>query len=110
MRMLNREELKARAFRRIDQHRDWVLEIVGQIYREPEIGYREQRTAKLVGEAFDRLGLPHQDGLAITGAKAELRGGGGAGPSISIMGELDALIVPDHRDAHPERQTAHACG
>ena len=108
--MLGRDELKARAFRRIDQHRDWVFDIVGQIYREPEIGFREQRTARTVAEAFDRLGLAHQDGLALTGAKAELRGGAGAGPSVSIMGELDALIVPDHRDAHPERQTAHACG
>lgn len=107
--MLSRADLKARAFRRIDQHRDWVLDVVERIYREPEIGFREERTARTVAAAFDRLGLPHQDGLALTGVKAELHGGA-AGPSVAVMGELDALIVPDHRDAHPERKTAHACG
>lgn len=104
-----RDELKAAALARIDQHRGMILEIVEAIYREPEAGFREERTAATVAAAFDRLGLSYQRGLALTGVKAELRGGG-AGPSVCIMGELDALIVPDHRDAHRERQTAHACG
>jgi amidohydrolase len=104
-----RDELKAAALQRIDQHRDFILGIVDEIYREPETGYHEFRTARTVQRAFDELGLPHQDGIGITGVKAEARGGA-AGPSVCIMGELDALIVPDHLDAHPERHTAHACG
>jgi amidohydrolase len=102
-------ELKAAALARIDQHRDWILGIVEDIYREPETGFREQRTAGVVIDAFRRLGLPFESGLALTGVKARLDGGS-PGPSVCIMGELDGLIVPDHVDAHPERQTAHACG
>ncbi|MGD9889935.1 MAG: amidohydrolase [Dehalococcoidia bacterium] len=107
--MSDRAALKAAACQRIDQHREMILDIVEDIYREPETGFREQRTARVVMDAFDRLGLPYQSGLGLTGVKARLDGGA-PGPSVCIMGELDALIVPDHLDAHPERRTAHACG
>ncbi|HLZ71712.1 MAG TPA: amidohydrolase [Dehalococcoidia bacterium] len=104
------QELKGRACARIDAQREAIVELVQQIYREPEIGFHEQQTAALVQQTFDRLGVPYRKGLALTGVKGELRGGAGAGPAVAIMGELDALIVPDHFDAHPQRQTAHACG
>jgi amidohydrolase len=103
-------ELKAAAQARIDQHRDLLLDIVERIRREPEIGFQERQTARLVEQTFGRLGVPCRSGLAVTGVKGELRGGAGPGPSVCIMGELDALIVPDHAEAHAERRTAHACG
>ena len=103
-------DLKAAALARIDQHRDLILGVVEQIRREPEIGFEERRTARLVAETFERLGVPSRSGLAVTGVKGELAGSAGPGPSVCIMGELDALIVPDHAEAHPERGTAHACG
>ncbi|MGH2598098.1 MAG: amidohydrolase [Dehalococcoidia bacterium] len=107
--MPGRDQLKAAACARIDGHRELILGIVERIYREPETGFRERQTARAVEEAFDRLGIPYQPGLAVTGVKGEVKAGA-AGPSVCIMGELDGLIVPDHVDAHPERQTAHACG
>jgi amidohydrolase len=109
MAMPDRAALKAAACQRIDQHRDFILEIVEDIYREPETGFREQRTARVVADAFERLGVPYESGLALTGVKGRVEAGA-PGPSVCIMGELDALIVPDHVDAHPERRTAHACG
>ena len=105
-----KDDLKARALARIDAHRDMIAELVRRIYAEPEIGYREHQTAAIVQETFDRVGVPYRHGLAVTGVKGDLRGGAGPGPTVAIMGELDALIVPDHIDAHPERKTAHACG
>jgi amidohydrolase len=105
-----KEELKARAMARIDAHKDAIVGLAQAIYADPEIGYREHNTSARVRETFEKLGVPYQQGLAITGLKGELRGGAGPGPAVAIMGELDALIVPDHIDAHPERQTAHACG
>jgi amidohydrolase len=107
---LTRQELKAAALARIDAHRGLIIDLVERIYREPEIGFREHQTAAAVRAVLDQLGVPYQHGLARTGIKGELRGGAGPGPAVAVMGELDALIVPDHIDAHPERQTAHACG
>jgi amidohydrolase len=108
--MTTRDKLKARALARIDAMRDEIVALVQAIYADPEIGYHEHNTAARVRAMFDRLGVPYQHGLARTGVKGELRGGAGPGPTVAIMGELDALIVPDHVDAHPDRQTAHACG
>lgn len=107
---LTRQELKARALARIDAHRVLIVDLVERIYREPETGFNEYQTAAAVRAALDGLGVPYQDGIARTGIKGELRGGAGPGPAVAVMGELDALIVPDHLDAHPERKTAHACG
>ncbi|MHB8577963.1 MAG: amidohydrolase, partial [Dehalococcoidia bacterium] len=84
-----REELKARACARIDAHRDLIVGLAQAIYADPEIGYREHNTSRRVAETFDRIGVPYQSGLAMTGLKGELRGAGG-GPSVAIMGELDA--------------------
>jgi amidohydrolase len=106
---MTRQELKARALARIDAHAEAIVGLAKEIYADPEIGYREHNTAARVRAAFDRFGIPYQSGIALTGIKGELHGGV-PGPSVAIMGELDALIVPDHVDAHPERQTAHACG
>ncbi len=108
--MATRDELKASAMARIDAHRDAIIGLAREIYADPEIGFREHNTSARVAATFDRLGVPYQRGLAVTGLKGELRGGGGPGPTVAILGELDALIVPDHIDAHPERGTAHACG
>jgi amidohydrolase len=107
--MATRDDLKARALARIDAHRDEIVGLAQRIYADPEIGYQEWHTSRLVQETFDRLGVPYQSGIGLTGVKGELRGGG-PGPTVAVLGELDALIVPDHIDAHPERQTAHACG
>lgn len=107
--MTTKEDLKGRALARIDAHRDEIIALAKRIYADPEIGFREGRTSALVQETFARLGVPFAAGLAITGVKGELRGGS-PGPTVAVMGELDALLVPDHIDAHPERGAAHACG
>ena len=39
-----------------------------------------------------------------------MRRGGKPGPTVALMGELDALLVPDHPRANPETGAAHACG
>jgi len=55
------------------------------------------------------MGLPCEQGLAITGVKATLRGGR-PGPTVALIGELDSLIVWDHPYVNPETGAAHACG
>jgi len=47
--------------------------------------------------------------LALTGVKGKLIGGG-KGPTIAIIGELDAILVPDHPNANPATGAVHACG
>ena len=103
------EELKAQLCEAVDRHRDRILALGEQIIRQPELGFKEFRTAKLVGDTFKDLGVPYQDGLAITGVKATLKGGR-PGPTLALLGELDALVVFDHPMANKETGAAHACG
>ncbi len=76
---------------------------------EPELGFKENKTAARVKAVFADLGLAAQDGLALTGVRATLKGGR-PGPTVALMGELDALIVPDHPRCDPHTGAAHACG
>jgi amidohydrolase len=66
-------------------------------------------TAAIVRTEFDLLGLPYRDGLALTGLKAVAQGGR-AGPTVGILGELDAVVVADHPAAAPGTGAAHCCG
>ncbi len=102
-------ELKDRVTEAIFAHRDDIYAIGDAIYADPELGFKEFRTAARVSQYFDTLGLAHRSGLAITGIKAVLDTGR-PGPTVCIMGELDSIIVFDHPDANPETGAAHCCG
>ena len=79
------------------------------VFEHAELGFREHRTAALVADRLRDLGLAPEEGLALTGVKARLRGGK-PGPTVAVLAELDGLPVPDHSHADPETGAAHACG
>jgi amidohydrolase len=107
--MPSREELKRRVADAIDAHSEEIVGVARTILENPEPGFKEFKTSRLVVERFREMGIPSQDGLAITGVKGVLNGGDD-GPTVGIFGELDSLIVPDHPHADKETGAAHACG
>ena len=102
-------ELKARVAQTVDAHAAELEALARQIFAQPELGFKEHRTARVVHEWFDRLGLKHSDGIALTGTRADLVCGG-AGPTIAILGELDSLLCWEHPDRDPSTGAVHACG
>ena len=56
------------------------------------------------------LGLPTKEHLAVTGVKAYLNEEKKDNVSLALIGELDALRIPEHKYANPETQGAHCCG
>ena len=107
--MRSPEELKQALDNAADRHREHILSIGDHILHHPELGFKEYGTAELVAKTFGELGLPYQSGLALTGVKAVLKGAR-PGPTLALLGELDALVVFDHPLANPETGAAHACG
>lgn len=101
-------ELKQIALAAIDQKADWLIAFGEDILRHPELGYKETRTAAKVLEAFAVLGLAKPSRHGITGVKAWLKQA--QGPCVAIMGELDAVISPQHPFADTVTGAAHACG
>ncbi len=108
--MASVEELKRKASQAIDLHKREIIGLAKDILQHPETGFNEHRTAKVVAQKFDELGIPHSDGLAITGVKGSFQGGAGPGPSVAVIGELDSLLVYEHPHADPDTGAAHACG
>src|SRR4051812_14751798 len=103
------DDLKARVCAAIDARRDTIVGISREIASQPETGYREFKTAKVVADAFREFGLEPREGLAITGVRAEIPTGSD-GPTVAILGELDALGVHDNPAADPITGAVHACG
>jgi amidohydrolase len=106
---LSTDEHKAALAATIDVHAPALCAFGDDIFTHPEIGFREMRTATQVAQALRALGLDVDEGLAITGVRATLRGAR-TGPTIAIVGELDGLPVPGHPHADPATGVAHACG
>ena len=106
---MDRESLKEQVCAAIDRSRERIIGLGEVIMDDPELGFKEVRTAERVKGVFAELGLPFEDGLALTGVKAVLKGKG-TRPTVALMGELDALVVPGHPRANPATGAAHACG
>ncbi len=107
--MPSKEELKTRVYSEIDSRAEEIIRVSQTILQNPEPGFREVKTANLVSSKLRELGVPFQEGIALTGLKGELKGGGD-GPSVALIGELDSLIVRDHPHADSSTGAAHACG
>ena len=105
----SREELKRRASETIDSRADELVALAKTILENPEPGFRETKTSRLVAGKFAELGIPARVGLGLTGVRADLPGGS-PGPALAIIGELDSLIVNEHPHADKQTGAAHACG
>jgi amidohydrolase len=90
------------------------------IHAHPELGNREFRTANLVAEHLQGLGLEVNTGVAHTGVVGLLRGGK-PGPVVALRADMDALPVTEEVDlpfaskvraawAGKEVGVMHACG
>ena len=103
------DELKTSVQAEVDRHGDDLIGVAKAVLDNPETGFREEKTSRLVGEKFAEMGIPYQGRIAITGLKGVLDGGS-SGPTVAVMGELDSLKVLGHPHADPDTDAAHACG
>lgn len=106
---MKKEVLKAKVCAAIDAYADKIQELANDIAREPELGFKEVKTAAKVAAYMRDLGLEPETGLAINGVKARAKGAK-EGPTAAVLGELDAVGCPDSCLADPMTGAAHACG
>jgi amidohydrolase len=101
--------MKARVQQRVDAAADDLERLARQIFAQPELGFKEHQTASLVHDWFDKLGLSHRDGIALTGSRADISCGQ-PGPTVAVLGELDSLLCWEHPDRDTRTGAVHACG
>lgn len=106
---MDKTEMKQKICVAIDASRADIEAYADSVFNEPELGFKEVKTAAKLAAQFDKLGISYETGLAITGIKARLKGGK-PGPTVAILGELDAIGSPEHPHADPQTGAAHACG
>ena len=104
-----KQALKQSICAAIDRNAERIIALGERIRRQPELGFKEFKTARLAEETLGELGLKPRAGLAITGVRAEVAGAKD-GPTFAMLGELDGLVVQGHPIADPETGAAHACG
>ena len=106
---MEKAEVKKMVLAEIDRRADEIIEYATKIWKYPELGFKEFRTAKLTEEKYENMGWKYENKIAITGSKAYLKGDGSK-PSVGLVGELDALHIPIHPEANPETGNLHGCG
>ncbi|CAG1015168.1 amidohydrolase [Anaerolineae bacterium] len=81
-----------------------------EFHMNPELNFREFRTARRVAEELGKMGIEAQTGVGVTGVVARI---GEGGPVIGIRGDMDALPITEANDTPYKSQNPgvmHACG
>jgi amidohydrolase len=87
--------------RRIDQHRDELIDVSTRIHSEPELGHQEHKASRLLTERLKTHG--YETRLGVSGMETAFTAtikGHGAGPNIGILAEYDALPAIGHACGH----------
>lgn len=92
---------------------EWIRSIRRTIHHCPELGFGEQKTARLVEEKLTELGISYRTGLAGTGIVATMGPGSGGGGHVLLRADMDALPVQEQTGlpfASSHEGIMHACG
>ena len=100
---------KNKLFPLVDRHRDAIFSAERHIWKNPETGYKEYKTASYLETLFEDLGYRLTRAGNVPGFFTEIDTGR-PGPKVLIFGELDSVICPTHPEADPVSGAVHACG
>ena len=106
---MDKQTAKQKVMESIEENGDRIIEFGRDVWDNPELGFKEERTARKVELFFEELGLSYESGLAITGVRADVSGSV-HDLRMAIMGELDAVVCHEHPESDPETGAIHACG
>lgn len=94
----------------IEDNRSTIIDFANDIYRHAELGYKEFKTSEKFLNVIKEVVPDVKNNFAITGVKAYLKSEKKANFSLALLGELDALRIPNHVYANAETEAAHCCG
>lgn len=93
----------------VEKYRALILSAERYLWAHPETGYKEYMTTDYMVEKFRALGYTLTMAEGITGFYTVLDTGR-EGPEIMILGELDSIICPAHKEADSVTGAVHSCG
>lgn len=90
-------------------HTGLMYEVLEQLWKHPETGYREKETHGYLLQKYRELGYEPIEFGDIPGFYIDIETGR-PGPRVLVMGEMDALLLEAHPAHYPETGAVHACG
>ena len=95
-----------------EELREELVRIRRIVHENPELGFVENETAKLIKEKLDALGIPYKSEIAKTGIVATITGDQ-PGKTLAIRADMDALPIQENTGLEFASKNAgvmHACG
>ena len=89
-----------------------VYDIRHQIHMNPELGFEEYETSKLVSSELEKLGIEVTKNVAKTGVLGLIKGGY-PGKTVALRADMDALRINEEGDYEFKSKNPgvmHACG
>lgn len=90
---------------------DWMVGVRRKIHENPELGYEEFETSKLIRAELDKIGVKYKHPLSVTGVVGFI--GSGEPPFVALRADMDALAMQEmveweYKSKVPGKM--HACG
>ncbi|MBQ4145692.1 MAG: amidohydrolase, partial [Clostridia bacterium] len=92
-----------------EKHKQLILDAERYIWNNPETGFKEYKTSAYMAKIFEELGYTLTYAENIPGFYTTIDTGR-PGPTLLIMGEMDSIICPEHKEADKETGAVHSCG
>lgn len=105
-------EIKELIKNKTSEIEDRVIEIRRQIHANPELGFEEIDTARLIVEILEDNGIPCITGIAGTGVIGIIKGCK-TSPTVALRADMDALAIEEKNQtdyASKNKGKMHACG
>lgn len=93
----------------VERNRNIILDTERYIWERPETGYKEYKTSAYLAKIFQELGYKLTFADNIPGFYT-LIDTGRPGPTVLVLGEMDSVICPEHKEADSTTGAVHACG
>lgn len=99
----------------IEKERATIIDIGSDLFKNPELGFKEFRTADIAAKFLKDNGIEVHENISITGLKSSLgdsfkkQGDNNKGINIGLIAELDAVPAKGHKYSSEDKGAAHAC-
>lgn len=90
----------------IEKNNNEIVNIGDNIFTNPELGFKEFKTSKVISKYLNDMGLDIEEGISVTGIKSSI---GNNGINIGLIAELDAIPTYGHKYSSNDRSAAHSC-
>lgn len=96
----------------LDENYEEMVSIRRYLHQNPELTFKEYKTAKYIADFYDDLNIPFEKNVGGNGVVATLKGGK-PGKTVALRADFDALPIQDQKEVSYKSKVPgvmHACG